>query len=118
MAQRPAADAAGASAATAASAAQQQKARRRRGAARERIDRGYRYEFLDPDPESGLSPDGDGQAHTASTAGQEAGPSGFAGTATKAGMHDPAGLTSLAGDGFGGGPTVPMMPGGRQFDPG
>jgi len=47
---------------------------------------------------------------------QGAGPLGFAGTAVRAGTRDAAGLASLAGDGFGGGPTVPMVPGGRRSD--
>ncbi len=43
-----------------------------------------------------------------------AGPLGFAGTATKETGHA-AGLTVLAGDAFGGGPTVPLVP--RTWDP-
>jgi PPE-repeat protein len=38
-----------------------------------------------------------------------AGSLGFTGTARKA--TTPAGLTALAGDEFGGGPTIPMLPG-------
>jgi PPE-repeat protein len=40
-----------------------------------------------------------------------AGPQGFAGTATKTGAGQAAGLTTLADDAFGGGPRMPMIPG-------
>jgi PPE-repeat protein len=36
---------------------------------------------------------------------------GFAGTARGATAVEAAGLTTLAGDGFGGGPSVPLVPG-------
>ena len=39
-----------------------------------------------------------------------AGTLGFAGTARVAGAEPAAGLTTLAGDPLGGGPTMPMMP--------
>jgi PPE-repeat protein len=70
--------------------------------------RGYRYEFLDadsgtshievgPDPAEGRASD------------RGAGTLGFAGTAQREGVA--AGLASLPGDGFGGGPAEPMVPG-------
>ncbi|CAM4410281.1 PPE-PPW subfamily C-terminal domain-containing protein [Mycobacterium senriense] len=40
-----------------------------------------------------------------------AGPAGFAGTARSAVAPTASGLATLAGDEFGGGPTMPMMPG-------
>jgi PPE-repeat protein len=106
-AQKPAPDAAGAPAAATVPAVQQEQARRRRRAPRNHIDRGYRYEFLELDS--------DMDSETA-TSNQGAGPLGFAGTATKPGGQQAAGLAALAGDGFGGGPTVPMVPGSWDSD--
>ncbi|ORA11695.1 hypothetical protein BST12_25590 [Mycobacterium angelicum] len=67
------------------------------------IDRGYRYEYLqlDDEPAGRCAP---------SVLG--AGPMGFAGTQTAgaAAPLPPAGLTTLAGDTFGSGPVVPMLP--------
>jgi PPE-repeat protein len=83
------------------------RARRRRRAGL----RGYGDEFMamnvnvDPDwgpPESASSDHG-------------AGPLGFAGTVRKETVAA-AGLTTLAGDEFGGGPTMPMMPGSWNSD--
>jgi PPE-repeat protein len=83
------------------------RARRRRRAGQ----RGYGDEFMamnvnvDPDwglPESASSDHG-------------AGPLGFAGTVRKETVAA-AGLTTLAGDEFGGGPTMPMMPGSWNSD--
>jgi PPE-repeat protein len=42
---------------------------------------------------------------------QGAGPLGFAGTVRKETVAAAAGLTTLAGNEFGGGPTMPMVPG-------
>jgi PPE-repeat protein len=42
----------------------------------------------------------------------DAGALGFAGTARKGSFAEAAGLTTLAGDEFGGGPRMPMVPGG------
>jgi len=53
------------------------------------IDPGYRYEYLD---------------------GAEPGAAGFAGTFGRTGVVHAAGMAALAGDEFGGGPTVPMLP--------
>ena len=46
---------------------------------------------------------------------QGAGNLGFAGTAAKEAAVKAAGLTTLAGDEFGGGPRAPMLPG--TWDP-
>jgi PPE-repeat protein len=113
----PEPDSAAAAAAAAASARESRRARRRRQAAMNDHQRGYRYEFLDQDTANGTEPDpfGDPELATSTvTSDQGAATLGFAGTARK----DPAeaaGLTTLAGDGFGTGPTVPMMPG--TWDP-
>jgi PPE-repeat protein len=118
--QKPTPDAAGAPAAAAAPAVEQEQARRRRRAPRKHIDRGYRYEFLDldseMDSETGASPDGDVPPTSSVASNQGAGPLGFAGTATKPGGQRAAGLAALAGDGFAGGPTVPMVPGSWDSD--
>ncbi len=45
-----------------------------------------------------------------------AGRFGFTGTVRKESVGDAAGLTTLAEDEFGGGPTAPMLPG--SWDPG
>jgi PPE-repeat protein len=100
-AQRPAADPAAAAAPAAAATAGQQQARRRRRTAPKRIDRGYRYEFLDAEPET--PPDGDSSV----ASDQAAEPVAAVTTCSRR----PAGLTRLAGNAFGGGPTAPMMPG-------
>lgn len=85
-------------AAAAAPAATREQVRRRRRRAKV-IDRGYRHEYLDLDSDAAV---------TASDQG--AGPLGFAGTAGKAAAGQAAGLTTLAGESLGGGPTMPMMP--------
>ncbi|ORV97527.1 PPE family protein [Mycobacterium kyorinense] len=82
----------------AASAVRQKDARRRR-AAGQRIDRGYRYEFLEPDGPTTMASD------------RGAGPLGFTGTAAKSAVQHAAGLATLDDDRFGGGPAMPMMPG-------
>ncbi|MGB6208639.1 MAG: PPE family protein, partial [Mycobacterium sp.] len=73
------------------------------------IDRGYRYDFLDARDE----PDADTvgpvpQRYAASDRGS--GPLGFAGTEPK-GIGQASGLSTVAGDEFGGGPRMPMLPG-------
>ena len=102
-----------AAAATAGAAREQARAQRRRRAGL----RGYGDEFMDMNIE--VDPDwgAPGGAPVASTiaSDQGAGPLGFAGTARKGAVTEAAGLTTLAGDGFGGGPTMPMMPG--TWDP-
>ena len=48
--------------------------------------------------------------------GQGAGLLGFAGTVRREAVPAAAGLTTLAGDDFGGGPTMPMVPGSWKPD--
>ncbi|OBF83577.1 hypothetical protein A5791_03235 [Mycobacterium sp. 852002-51163_SCH5372311] len=84
------------------------RARRRRRAAMH--DHGD--EFLDMDSDIGVVPD-----FGAGASNQGAGPLGFAGTARKDSAAQAAGLTMLDGDEFGGGPTMPMVPGTWHSDP-
>jgi PPE-repeat protein len=108
----PEPDIAAAAAAAGASAREKERARRRRRAAMKDHHRGYRDEFLDLDSDSGSDPFVDpGKLVTSAIASdQGAGALGFAGTARK-GAAEAAGLATLAGDEFGGGPSVPMVPG-------
>ncbi len=87
--------------------------RRRRAGMRE-----YGDEFLDMDSDIGVAPDyGDEELLAAAVAsGKAAGTQGFSGTAQKATAFQAAGLTKLAGDEFGGGPRVPMVPGTWEQD--
>ncbi len=108
-------------AAAAASAREKETARRRSRAGLRNHHRGYRYEFLDADSDIDAQPDGfrdrDGWATSAVASNQGAGNLGFAGTARKDEVIEAAGLATLAGDGFGGGPSVPMVPGTWEPDP-
>ena len=88
--------------AAAAAAAQPQRRRRRRRAGL----RGYGDEFMEMD--INVEPVWDAQP-AASEHG--AGTLGFVGTVRKATATEAAGLTTLARDEFGGGPTLPMVPG-------
>lgn len=90
-----------AAAAAAAAAREAARARRRRRA----TQRGHGDEFMDMNVD--VDPDWD--APLASDRGAEA--LGFAGTARRDAVAPAAGLTTLAVDEFGGGPTVPMTPG-------
>ncbi|BBX98610.1 putative PPE family protein PPE3 [Mycobacterium lacus] len=94
--------------AAAAAAREQARARRRRRATR----RGYGDEFMDMnvdvDPDWG-EPQGGEPEVSASDRGVRN--LGFAGTARKETSGAAAGLTTLAGDELGGGPTLPMVPG-------
>jgi PPE-repeat protein len=103
-------DIAAAAVAAAASAREKHRSRRRLRTGL----RGYGDEFMDMNVE--VEPDwGDpsGQQPAASTAASDrgAGDLGFAGTVRKETVAGAAGLTTLAGDEFGGGPSVPMLPG-------
>ena len=82
--------------------------RRRRAALRDHGD-----EYLDMDSDIGVPPDYGEQERLASAvaSGAGAGTLGFAGTAQKETAQRAGGLTKLAGDEFGGGPRVPMVPG-------
>ncbi|AOS92153.2 hypothetical protein AN480_13005 [Mycobacterium intracellulare subsp. chimaera] len=101
-----------AAAAAAAEAREQARARRRRRAKQ----RGYGDEFADMDvevdPDWGAPPSEEPVVAAASDKG--AGMLGFAGAASKSDVTEAAGLTTLVGDGFGGGLTMPMVPGGHD----
>jgi PPE-repeat protein len=106
------APAAGSVAAAAAAAGAREAARaKRRQRARQR---GYGDEYMDMnidvDPDWGTPAGGQ-----TSASDRGAGSLGFAGTAPKESVAEAAGLTTLAGDEFGGGPKMPMMPG--TWDP-
>jgi len=96
----PEPDVAAAVAAAGAAARQRERSRRRRRAAMKSPDHGYRYEFL-----------GQESGGTATHEGKGAGTLGFAGAASSGTAVEAGGLATLAGDGFGGGPSVPMVPG-------
>ena len=97
-----------AAAAAVSSRAEARARRRRRAAMRE-----YGDEYADMDSDIGVPPDyGDEeQLASAIASGNGAGRLGFAGTAHKDEVFQAAGLTKLAGDEFGGGPRMPMVPG-------
>ena len=103
-----------AAAAAAASAREAARARRRRRAGLH----GYGDEFMDMnvevDPDWGAPPGG-GPVVSTVASDRGAGGLGFAGTAAKETSAQAAGLTTLAGDEFGGGPRMPMLPG--TWDP-
>ncbi|MEB3984390.1 PPE family protein [Mycobacterium sp. 663a-19] len=100
-----------AAAAAAASAREAARERRRKRARR----RGQADEFadmhVDVDPDWGEPPG----AGTTASSERGAGNIGFAGTAPREGAAEAAGLTTLAGDEFSGGPRLPMLPG--SWDP-
>jgi PPE-repeat protein len=95
-------------AAAAAAAGAREAARARR---RKRMrQRGYADEFMDMNVE--VDPDWGGPPGAETVAsGRGAGNLGFAGTARKETATGAAGLATLAGDDFGGGPRMPMVPG-------
>ena len=98
-----------AAAAAAAAAGEQARARRRRRAKL----RGYGNEYMDINVQ--VEPDWDARPGAESVGStlasdQGAGTLGFAGTARRDAAVEAAGLATLAGDGFGGGPSVPMVP--------
>jgi PPE-repeat protein len=82
------------------------RARRRR---RARM-KGFADEFMDMNVD--VDPDWGTPEEQSTTAASEsgAGALGFTGTADKFGVTGATGLTTLAGDEFGGGPSVPMLP--------
>jgi PPE-repeat protein len=93
-----------------AAAQQHRRARRRRRAGM----RAYGHEYMDMNvevaPDWGAPPD-EQLAAVAVASDHGAGPLGFAGTVGKQTTAEAAGLTTLSGDDFGGGPTMPMVPG-------
>ncbi|HET7075701.1 MAG TPA: PPE family protein [Mycobacterium sp.] len=104
---------AAAAAAAAASALAKQRARRRRRAGM----RGYGDEFMDMnvevEPDWG-NPSAAGPVASTVASDRGAGKLGFAGTTRKETIAEAGGLATLAGDEFGGGPSVPMVP--RTWD--
>jgi PPE-repeat protein len=97
-------------AAAAAVAGVRGRRRRRQGAGM----RGYGNEYMDMnvhvDPDWGAPPGGETVASD-----RGAGPLGFAGTVRKETVTEAAGLATLSGDEFGGGPNMPMLP--NTWDP-
>jgi PPE-repeat protein len=65
---------------------------------------------IDVEPDWSATADKTSAAST-KTFDRAAGTMGFAGTVSKGSGAQAAGLTMLAGDEFGGGPTMPMTPG-------
>ncbi|MDT5347022.1 MAG: hypothetical protein QOH91_309 [Mycobacterium sp.] len=113
----PEPDSAAAAAGAGASAREKERSRRRRRAAMNVQHRGYRYEFLDLDPDiPDIHTEFEPSASTAAS-DQGGGALGFAGTAPKATDVAATGLATLPGDGFGGGPSAPMVPGTWELDP-
>ncbi|MCV6971299.1 PPE family protein [Mycobacterium bohemicum] len=108
----PEPDAAAAAAAAGVSAGDKARARRRRRAAMNDHHRGYRYEYADPEWQT--DDEADLEAATAAS-DRGAGILGFAGTAVRDAARA-GGLATLAGNDFGGGPSVPMVPGTWQRD--
>jgi PPE-repeat protein len=106
----PEPDSSAAAAAAGASAGERQRARRRRRAVMQDHYRGYG--FMDLVPDSG-TPETSATTSVASDRG--AGSLGFAGTAPKD-VAEAAGLTTLAADEFGNGPSLPMLPGSWEPD--
>jgi hypothetical protein len=110
-AKAPASDiAASAAAAAAASALAKRKARRKRAQPVHQCQYADAYMDYEPDPDD--SPFEPRSRMRASERG--AGTVGFAGAATRSETEQATGLTELAGDSFGGGPTEPMLP--RDWD--
>jgi PPE-repeat protein len=100
-----------AAAAAAAAVRDQRHARRRRRA----ILREHGDEFADMNVE--VNPDWDAPPGDETLAsGNGSGPLGFAGTVRNEAVERAVGLSTLAGDEFGGGPTVPLVPG--SWEPG
>ena len=81
--------------------------------------RGNGDEFMDMnvevDPDWG-GPPGEEPVVSTVASGQGAGALGFTGTAREDAEIPAAGLTTLAGDDFGGGPSLPMLPGTWKSD--
>ncbi|SOJ52940.1 putative PPE family protein PPE2 [Mycobacterium simulans] len=84
------------------SARDKQRARRRRRGALH--DLGYRHEFLSLDSDMNANP-------AVAVSDQGADTVGLAGTARRDDIGEASGLATLAGDRFGDGPVVPMVPG-------
>jgi PPE-repeat protein len=109
-AKAPASDiAAAAAASAAASSLAKRKARRKRGAPIHQ--RQYADAYMDYEPEEDETPPEPVRRPRVTASESGAGAVGFTGVATKSDTEEAAGLTELAGDSFGGGPTDPLLPG-------
>ncbi|MCV7281521.1 PPE family protein [Mycolicibacterium flavescens] len=109
-AKAPASDIAASSAAAAvASSLAKRKARRRR--TQPIHERQYADAYLDYEPEEDDTPPEPARKPSVAASERGAGTVGFTGAATKSDTEQAAGLTELAGDPFGGGPTEPLLPG-------
>ena len=98
----------GAEAATVAATPREPAHRQRRRRPRtEMLGRGYEYMDLEDEDSSA----GGERVGAVAASAKGAGTQGFAGTAAKTGAGHAAGLATLADDGLGGGPRMPMMPG-------
>lgn len=71
---------------------------------------GRGYEYMDLEPETDTTADGEGDTAQVAASDRGAGVFGFTGTVTQEAAQA-AGLTTLAGDSLGGGPWLPMLPG-------
>lgn len=102
--------------AAAAAAKDKTRARRRRREKAEMRDHGFEYMDLDDDLGSGPDSGSDEYAAATTASGRGTGAFGFTGAGrTERGAA--SGLTTLPGDDFGGGPTLPMLPGTWSEDP-
>lgn len=109
-AKAPASDiAASAAAAAAASSLAKRKARRKR--AQPVHQRQYADAYMDYEPEEDDTPPEPVRRPHVAASEKGAGTVGFTGAAGKSETERAAGLTELAGDSFGGGPTEPLLPG-------
>ncbi len=91
------------------------RARRRRRATLREYGDEFMDAHIDADPEWDAPPSAELVASTVGS-DQGAGPLGFAGTVRSGAVAAAAGLTTLRGGEFGGGPTVPLVPGTWDFD--
>lgn len=112
----PEPDSVAAAAAAAAAARELRRARRRRRAPMDDHHRGWRHEFIGADGDVVPGTDPHPFASPATASGHGAPTLGFPGT-VHAYTPGPTGLATLAGDEFGGAPSVPMVPGTWEPDP-
>jgi PPE-repeat protein len=109
----PEPDTAAAAAAAGVPAKEKERARRRRRMAMHDHHRAHRHEFLGADAEYDKIVAEIPEKNVATRAWPSdhgGGAGGFAGTGRRDAAAGPAGLATLAGDAFGGGPAMPMMP--------
>ncbi len=92
-----------------AAAREQVRARRRRRVARRAYGDAFADTNVEVDPDWG-TPNEDAPVAPTTASKQGAGVMGFAGSARKDGIGPATGLTTLAGDGFGSEPNMPMLP--------